>query len=429
MEVLFIVPVKARANVQLFLQAEIMIRPEDYIIEDIINSGQVAALFQPMVFIKKKRVAGYRAFCRSCGTGGDVIDEVSMILSADRLGLVLQIERLFRKKALEGFSFFHKRDRNAIVSTAVSSMAVKSGLSVKSFLDTAKSAGIDPSGIIIELVESEFEDTVMLCRFASTCRDAGFMIAMDDFGTGSSNWDRIALVKPDLVKLDRSIIEGISDDFLKQEVSRSLISLAHKAGALVVANGIASCDDALKMMELDADILQGDYFSVPGNAGEIRHDNINLKIVKLSQRYRERQVACRLRNLEARMETLSIMDRIIDEILSRGMYRADEAIAGAVVKYGNIECVYILDDAGIQITETVLNSSIRISGVARIFHPDSIYSDQSNKGYYLNLMPDIESYISEPYISAATGNVCVTASKRYISAGGEGRILCVDLST
>lgn len=406
-----------------------MIRPEDYIIEDILNDGQLTVLYQPLVFIKKKQIAGYRVSCRSNVKNGVVIEADALVRSADRLGLVLQIERLFRKKALEGFKFFLSRDRNSLLSINVSSMAVKSGLAVKSFLSTAKSWGIDPSNIIIELVESEFEDTVMLSRFASTWRDSGFMIAMDDFGTGSSNWDRIALVRPDLIKLDRAIIEGISDDFFKQEVSRSLISLAHKAGALVIANGIATFEDALKMMELDADILQGGYFSEPCMSEEIVHDDINRKIITLSQRYRERVVANRLRASEKRMQSLALLDRIIADILGRGMYLPDDAIIDAVTKYNNVECIYVLDDKGIQITDTVLNGRIRMSGVGRIFHPDSIYSDQSNKGYYLNLEPGIDGYISEPYISAATGNVCVTASKRYITPEGQGRILCVDLIT
>ncbi|HPS59254.1 MAG TPA: EAL domain-containing protein [Spirochaetota bacterium] len=405
-----------------------MIRPEDYIIEDIINSGEITVLFQPLVFIKKKRVAGYRAFCRSNDKDGKIIDADALVMSADRLGLVLQIERLFRKSSLEGFSFFHKSDREILLSVNVSSRAVKSGLVPKNFLSTVKNSGVDPSNIIIELMESDFEDTGMLTRVASTWRESGFMIAMDDFGTGSSNWDRIALVRPDLVKLDSLIIEGISDDFFKQEVSHSLISLAHKAGALVVANGIATYEDALKMMELNADILQGDFFSVPCRPEEIRHDNIGRKIVKLSQTYRERVIAGRLRAAEGRMQNMAFMERIIADILGSGMFLPDDAINNAVTKYRSVECIYILDDKGIQITGTVLNSRIRISGIGRIFHPDSIYSDQSNKDYYLNLVPDIESYVSEPYISAATGNVCVTASKRYVTPEGDRRILCVDIS-
>ena len=246
-----------------FIQAEMMISQEDYIIEDIINNSQVTALFQPLVFIKKKRIEGYRAFCLGNDNDGMIIDAGTLIRSADKLGLVLQIERLFRKKSLEGFSFFHKRDRDILLSVNVSSRAVKSGLAAKNFLSTVKNSGIDPSNIIIELVESDFEDTGTLSRFALTWRESGFMIAMDDFGTGSSNWDRIGLIKPDLVRLDRMIIEGIAGDFFKQEVSHSLIRLAHKAGVLVVADGIETSEDALKMMELDADILQGNYFSEP----------------------------------------------------------------------------------------------------------------------------------------------------------------------
>lgn len=406
-----------------------MISPEDYIIEDIINNSQVTAFYQPLVFIKKKRIAGYRAFCNGIDNDGVVIDADIMVRSADKLGLVLQIERLFRKKSIEGFSFFQKRNKEILLSVNVSSSAVKSGLTAKSFLSTMKNSDVDPSNIIIELVESDFEDTGMLTDFASVWRESGFMIAMDDFGTVSSNWDRIALVRPDLVKLDRMIIEGIAGDFFKQEVAHSLISLAHKAGALVVADGIETYDDALKMMELNADILQGDYFSVPCRPEEISTDDIGRKIVQLSQSYREHVIEARVTASEMRMRNMALLDRIIADILESGMYLPDDVINYAVKRYSSVECIYVLDDRGVQITDTVLSARIRMSEVGRIFHPDSIYSDQSNKDYYLNLVPETESYVSEPYISAATGNVCVTASKRYVTAEGEKRILCVDLST
>jgi len=409
-------------------KAVIMIRPGDYLIEDIINGGYVTALFQPLVYIKKKAVVGYSSFCPGCDHEGYEIDAAALVDSAERFGLVLQIDRLFRRKSLEGFSSLYAADRGMLLALNVNSGAIMSGARSGNFINMVRNAGIEPSDIIIELIESDIDETGVITDFAARYREAGFMIAIDESGCGTLNWDRVAMIKPDLVKLDSSMITGVAADFFKQEVLHSRINLAHKGGALVVAAGIDTVEDALKMMELGADILQGNYFSPPCRPEEISRDEIDRKIARISGLYRRQVEERRRGRIEFLERNMGLLDGIIGDMLKVEPGSMERVLAAAIKKYGTVECIYVLDDSGMQITGTVLNMDLLKARVSRIFHPDSIATDQSNKDYYLELLPAEESYVSGPYISAATGNVCVTASRRYRAAGGEGRILCVDIS-
>ena len=78
--------------------------------------------------------------------------------------------------------------------------------------------GLKPENIAIEIIESDVEDLKELQRFVQLYRSYGFLIALDDVGAGHSNLNRIPLIKPDILKIDRFLVQNIQDDFYKQEV-------------------------------------------------------------------------------------------------------------------------------------------------------------------------------------------------------------------
>jgi EAL domain-containing protein (putative c-di-GMP-specific phosphodiesterase class I) len=405
-----------------------MSNDKNFSIEEIISSELVSTCYQPLISIKRKQIIGFEALSRGVRVNdGSLISPVLLIEEAERYGLILELDRLFRKKALENFRSYHTQNRQAVLSINLDSSAICTGLGSKHLLKSVEKYRIDPSCIIIEILESEVEDINVLVDFVSQYRSQGFMIAMDDFGAGFSNWDRIIKLKPDIIKLDISIIRDIDSDFLKQEVARSLIKLSHNTGSLVVAEGIETEGEALKMLELNADILQGFFLAKPMQMEKLNIETIDTKIEDVSTSFREaRNIRLKIQESELK-EFSALTDRIIDNLKNSDTYLPEQILIDTAVGFSGIECIYILDECGIQISETVVNISIKNYRKSRIFHPDDIYSDQSNKDYYFNLVNGYDRFISEPYISTATGNLCITISRKYQSREGERRILCVDI--
>ncbi|PKL17089.1 MAG: hypothetical protein CVV49_12810 [Spirochaetae bacterium HGW-Spirochaetae-5] len=397
-------------------------------IEEIISSELVSTCYQPLISIKRKQIIGFEALSRGVReSDGTLISPVNLIEEAEKYGLILELDRLFRKKALENFKSYHSANKHALLSVNLDSSAIRTGLGSKHFLKSVEKCRIDPSCIIIEILESEVEDINILVEFVKQQRAHGFMIAMDDFGAGFSNWDRIIKLKPDIIKLDMSIIRDIDSDFLKQEVARSLIKLSHNTGSLVVAEGIETEGEALKMLELNADILQGFFLAKPFQIEKLNIETINMKVEDVSGSFRDaRNLRLKIQESELK-EFSSLTDRIIENLKTSDTYLPEQILIDTVEGVNGIECIYILDECGIQISETVVNISIKNYRKSRIFHPDDIYSDQSNKEYYFNLVNGYDRFISEPYISTATGNLCITISRKYQSREGERRILCVDI--
>jgi EAL domain-containing protein (putative c-di-GMP-specific phosphodiesterase class I) len=91
----------------------------------------------------------------------------------------------------------------------------------------------------------------------------GASIAMDDFGIGRSNFDRIVSLRPDLVKIDRSVLIDAVGDVKARRMLPAVIELLHEAGAEVAIEGIETASEALIAMEAGADHLQGYYFAKP----------------------------------------------------------------------------------------------------------------------------------------------------------------------
>ncbi len=397
-------------------------------IEETISSELISTCYQPLISIKRKQIIGFEALSRGVReSDGTLISPGILIEEAEKYGLILELDRLFRKKALENFKNYHAQNKQAVLSVNIDSSAIRTGLGSKHFLKSVEKYRIDPSCIIMEILESEVEDINILVDFVNQYRSQGFMIAMDDFGAGFSNWDRIIKLKPDIIKLDISIIRDVDSDFLKQEVARSLIKLSHNTGSLVVAEGIETEGEALKMLELNADILQGFFLAKPFPIETLNTETISKKISEVSESFRNtRNLRLKIQENELK-EFSALTDRIIENLKTSDTYLPEQILIDTAVGVNGIECIYILDECGIQISETVVNISIKNYRKSRIFHPDDIYSDQSNKEYYFNLVNGYDRFISEPYISTATGNLCITISRKYQSREGKKRILCVDI--
>jgi hypothetical protein len=96
----------------------------------------------------------------------------------------------------------------------------------------------------------------------------------------------------------------------------------------------------------------------------------------------------------------------------------------ALVRTSFIEALYVLDDRGVQLTNTVHRGS---SARQALFQPSPIGADQSLKQYYLMLQSGPERFTSDPYISMASGNFCITMSRHFTNALGQSSVLCCDL--
>jgi EAL domain-containing protein (putative c-di-GMP-specific phosphodiesterase class I) len=124
--------------------------------------------------------------------------------------------------------------------------------------------------IIVELSEHDpVRDYEALAAMLSPLRQSGMRLAIDDVGVGFSSLRHIVVSAPDLIKLDLSIVTGVATDQVLRTLARSLAEFGHEVGALVVAEGVETQEDAIALRDAGVDFGQGWYFGRPGPVDQL----------------------------------------------------------------------------------------------------------------------------------------------------------------
>lgn len=125
--------------------------------------------------------------------------------------------------------------------------------------------GFSPNQVVLELLENEAAavDASAIGRAVKNYRAKGYRIALDDFGHGMANLDRLWLLEPDFVKLDRHILTLASQQEKARHGYAKLVSLLHDAGSLVIAEGVETLEQKEIALESGVDGLQGFLLAHP----------------------------------------------------------------------------------------------------------------------------------------------------------------------
>ncbi len=395
-------------------------------IDEILENGWITTAFQSLVSIKRRSLLGVEALAR-CSAPGDDIPPLEMFRMASEAGRLLELDRLCRRRALEAFAPIHARNKGIILSINVDGHAIDSEVVGSGFLIGAvKGLGISPNKILIESVESRARDTQALAEFVNSYRKNGFLIALDDLGAGHSNLDRIPLLRPDVLKLDRSLVSGVADRYTRMEVVKSFVQMSSRLGSLALAEGVERQEDIMRLLEIGVDVFQGYYFGRPSPRmpdPELVSERINYLAHKFKAHATERFAAQKA--LYARHDALVLsLCASLTEIGSTGL---DRMLTGFIDDHDHIECLYVLNARGVQISDTVCNPAKLRKRKRFIYEPARVGADHSLKEYYLPLRAGLPKFTTPPYISLASGNRCITISAAYKDRDGRSCILCADI--
>lgn len=219
------------------------------------------SVFQPVYSLAHKRIAGFEALVRPVGREGNPVapPEFFKGLSTDALVLA---DRLCRALHVANFQFFRQPDTWLFLNVATE-VAVHARRYGSFFTELLDFYDLSPASVVVEVVEHPSEDPLRMDAGISFFRDLGCLIAMDDFGTGASNFERIWRFSPHIVKLERGMIARAGKESRTRRMLPGIVSLLHQAGALVLVEGVEDEEEARIAMEADADLVQGFFFGRP----------------------------------------------------------------------------------------------------------------------------------------------------------------------
>ena len=122
--------------------------------------------------------------------------------------------------------------------------------------------------LVLELGDpSVLEHPESLKERTSVLRRMGYRIAIDDMGAGYGALNGFALLEPDIVKVDMSLVRGIHSSATKRKLVRSMATLCRELGTTLVAKGVETAEEEAALCELGCDLLQGFLYAPPRALG------------------------------------------------------------------------------------------------------------------------------------------------------------------
>ncbi len=394
---------------------------ERSIVKEVIEQGLLTTYFQPLVSLKGGKVMGVEALTRGCHQETLIMPNV-LFEQADQLGQRLRLDRLCRDRAFAAFQARQGEDWLLFVNIDAS-ILTEGVVGSDYLLESVRAKGLEPERVVIEISENGNQSPLLLERFIDQYRRHGFMIALDDVGIGDSNFARILIAKPDVIKIDRCMVQNLMQDAYKREIFSALVTLARRVGALTVAEGVETEEEAMAAWELGADLAQGYYYSRPVAADRLQCDAVNAKMKETAADYQKYKIEKIARSYERQTQYKLVVEKLLQRIKS---CQPDDfsAVLRSMLCETSVECLYVLNSRGMQVTESLCQEKPGCS--KRLFQPATKGSDQSAKNYCLHIMAGREMYVSDPYVSYATGNLNRTISRLFRAADGKEYILCVD---
>lgn len=381
--------------------------------------------FQPIISLAHRRVMGFEALMRGYTADGRIIPPLQLLADAARAGTMEYLDRLSRFVHFANFT--RQADDSAWLFLNVLPRVFYSGW--RANIDSGELPayfGLPARRIVLEILEVATDDESSLELALANFRASGLVIAIDDFGSGESNFDRVWRLAPDIVKLDRTLIQRAPASASVRRLIRHLVAMLHQAGALVVAEGIEREDEAMALIDADIDMAQGFALSRPGSSiaalirqAEEKAANLWAKFLTYGERsardWRNALKPAKYALLRASVEYQRSGD------LSRA---ATEfwVLPGALR-------LFVVDRKGAQTSSSIANPArpdapkLRVTSIA-----EDVGADWSRRAYFKQAQSDPgRVFIVGPHVSLMDGRDTFTAAVS-IEVGDEEVVLCGNFS-
>ncbi len=232
-------------------------------INNIIEEKGLSLLAQPIIDVSTNEIQAWEMLSRG-PKGTSLENPLSLFSVARQTGKLFELEMIVLEKAFKQVVDTGCRQNIFINFTPVTLGNPRLIREVNKFL--IKYSEINPKRIILEITERDsIEGETFFTGNIKKLRALGFRLAIDDTGAGYASLHTISEIMPEIIKIDRSVIQNIDTNKVKESMLKGLLLIAKETGALVVAEGIENESEAAVLTRNKVDLAQGYFYARPGN--------------------------------------------------------------------------------------------------------------------------------------------------------------------
>lgn len=230
-----------------------------------IKNGEFTLYYQPQVDVETRSIVSFEALIRWNSKKFGWVSPGEFISLAEETGLIVPIgEWVLRTACRQNRDWRNKGYPYNFISVNVSAIQLQKSDFVTVVKKVLEETGIEPQSLEIEITESVMMESLRLSLSSlNELRNIGVRVALDDFGTGYSSLNYLKSLPINTLKIDKTFIDGLCKESYEEIITEQIISLAHKIGLEVVAEGV-ELEEQLKSLEIKScNKIQGYYFGKP----------------------------------------------------------------------------------------------------------------------------------------------------------------------
>ncbi|HEX9888044.1 MAG TPA: EAL domain-containing protein [Nitriliruptorales bacterium] len=238
-----------------------------------VERGEFELHYQPIVVLEDRRIVGVEALLRWNHPERGRIAPGEFIPLAEETGAIIPISRWVFAQACTQLAAWHAEfpaEPPMYMSVNLSARHLSSGSAVTDVATALSESGIDPSYLTLEITESALvSDTSSSIEEFRKLKALGIRLAIDDFGTGYSSLSYLQKFPFDVLKIDRSFIDGLTRGEQSPALVRAIVELGRSLELETVAEGIEHAEQLTRFRELRCHLGQGFLFARPADRDAI----------------------------------------------------------------------------------------------------------------------------------------------------------------
>ncbi|MFK2823404.1 EAL domain-containing protein [Arcobacter sp. YIC-310] len=228
-------------------------------VKQAIDEDKIRPFFQGIIDLKTKKIVKYEALVRLIDEKENIISPFFFLDITKKSKLYPEITKIVIKKSIEFIE-----NKNKCVSINLSYQDINDNNTLEFIYKTLYEKKDIASFITFEILESdEIDNYAHLYTFIEKIKSYGCKLAIDDFGSGYSNFTQLFNLKPDIVKIDGSLIKDINTNNNSKNIVESIINLSKKSNIQTVAEFVDNKEVEETIIKLGANLAQGFYYTKP----------------------------------------------------------------------------------------------------------------------------------------------------------------------
>jgi diguanylate cyclase (GGDEF)-like protein len=222
-----------------------------------LDQGRLILFGQPIVDLSSGATTHHEVLIRMVSDDGDIIPPGSFLPTAERFGLINDIDRWVAGEALR----FAEAGQNVSINLSAHSIGDDW---ILARVAKAVERGVAPGSVIFEITETAAVTNMSAARsFAQSLMGLGCELALDDFGTGFGSFSHLKNTPVHVLKIDLEFVQDVVENATDQQVIKSIVGIAHSLGQRAVAEGVETAAQLDMLRHLGVDAVQGYFVGDP----------------------------------------------------------------------------------------------------------------------------------------------------------------------